>query len=427
MTTALTSQLDETAQDRVAPPFWVKRVRVEGYKSIASCDVTLEPFTAFVGRNGAGKGNFLSALALLGEVPTADVRELFGPRRGLEGVLCRCRPGGHLSVGVELEVTDLQDSKVYSASYEMVVSGRQQSWPDRLEERLRLAERGSGRELGFTAQSGEVTWAGDTGGLVYRPSRLPNPHRFLLGYLGEGPFRSVSDGLGGMGFYNFHPDGIRDYQPRGGSGRLDRHGRNLPGVLASREELEPERLDRVKAYLRAIVPEVEGFERVEYGDREAVRFHVRRSGEGPLALDASALSDGTLRALAALLAVFQRPSPGGDATVVGIEEPEAALHPAAVRSLLDAFLEATAHTQVLLTTHSTELLAEPLLTADQVRVVRLCDGRTQIGLVDAASREIVRRGWNTLAGLHQEGRLEPDPEDLARQAKRPGTSQESPG
>ena len=48
-------------------------------------------------------------------------------------------------------------------------------------------------------------------------------------------------------------------------------------------------------------------------------------------------------------------------------------------------------------------------------MVRSQAGRTQIGPVDAASREIIRRELNTLAGLHQEGRLEPDWEDLERQ------------
>ena len=46
------------------PPF-LRRVRIRGYKSIAFCDVTLEPLTILVGRNGSGKSNFLDALAFL--------------------------------------------------------------------------------------------------------------------------------------------------------------------------------------------------------------------------------------------------------------------------------------------------------------------------------------------------------------------------
>jgi hypothetical protein len=56
------------------------------------------------------------------------------------------------------------------------------------------------------------------------------------------------------------------------------------------------------------------------------------------------LSDGTLRAFAALVAIFQTLPPFGSPSLIGIEEPETALHPAALRALLDAFDEATLHT-----------------------------------------------------------------------------------
>ena len=36
------------------PPF-LRRVQIRGYKSIAFCDVTLEPLTILVGRNASGK------------------------------------------------------------------------------------------------------------------------------------------------------------------------------------------------------------------------------------------------------------------------------------------------------------------------------------------------------------------------------------
>lgn len=108
MPATLTHSPEEPEVERIAPPFWVKRVRIEGYKSLASCDVTLEPFTVLVGRNGAGKSNFLSALALLADVPTADVREVFGSHRSIDEVLCRRTPDNRFSIGVDLDVLDPQ-------------------------------------------------------------------------------------------------------------------------------------------------------------------------------------------------------------------------------------------------------------------------------------------------------------------------------
>src|SRR5690242_20517167 len=49
---------------RVKRPF-LRRVHIRGYKSIAFCDVTLEPLTILVGRNASGKSSFLDALAFL--------------------------------------------------------------------------------------------------------------------------------------------------------------------------------------------------------------------------------------------------------------------------------------------------------------------------------------------------------------------------
>jgi predicted ATPase len=126
------------------------------------------------------------------------------------------------------------------------------------------------------------------------------------------------------------------------------------------------------------------------------------------------MSDGTLRALAALVAAFQIILPSGPG-VVGIEEPETALHPAAMRALVDALDEATLRTQILLTTHSAELLDNPTIKPENVRVVQLLDGKTVIGPVDEASVEIVARKLSTLGGLERENQLEPDLDDQERQ------------
>ncbi len=119
--------------------------------------------------------------------------------------------------------------------------------------------------------------------------------------------------------------------------------------------------------------------------------------------------------MAALVAAFQivhRTEPAS-----GIEEPETALHPAAMRVLVDALDEATGRTQILLTTHSADLLEDRDLNPSQVLVVRNKNGRTQIAPVDPASREIIRKELYTLADLHRQDHLEPDAADLQRQAE----------
>lgn len=47
---------------------------IQGYKSIADCDLRLRPINVLVGANGAGKSNFVSALGLLGSIVNEDLQ-----------------------------------------------------------------------------------------------------------------------------------------------------------------------------------------------------------------------------------------------------------------------------------------------------------------------------------------------------------------
>jgi predicted ATPase len=175
--------------------------------------------------------------------------------------------------------------------------------------------------------------------------------------------------------------------------------------------------NRIKAYLSAIVEDVQDVKAVEYGgEYQSIRFTMRPGEDNrPREFDAASISDGTLRVLAALVAVAQEQLPFEPA-IVGIEEPEAALHPRAMNALVDALDEATLRTQVLITTHSIELLDNPTIQPKNVRVVEMVDGQTIIGPVDTANVEIVQRKLGTLGDLERDNRLEADLDDRDRQA-----------
>jgi predicted ATPase len=228
-----------------------------------------------------------------------------------------------------------------------------------------------------------------------------------------------------MGFYNFHPDAIRRLQKPSPGWLLERDGSNLASVIAGLKEINPDSVQRVREYLSAIAEEVCSFDVARYGEWETVRFQTRAGiSDPPLEFDAAGMSDGTLRALASLMAAFQVHLAAGP-SVVGIEEPETALHPAAMRALVDALGEATQRTQVLLTTHSGDLLADPDLDPSQVLVVRNRHGRTHLTSVDPASREIIRRELYTLADLQRLDQLDLDEADLDRQAASAGLNGET--
>ena len=124
------------------------------------------------------------------------------------------------------------------------------------------------------------------------------------------------------------------------------------------------------------------------------------------------VSDGTLRVLGILVAVNQLASDGRPIRLVGIEEPETALHPAAAGALMDALREAATHTQVLVTTHGADLLDryDPGVRSSCWSSTMI-GGETRLSGIDAASRRIIQK-----ASRH---RRRPAPHGPARAGQRP--------
>jgi predicted ATPase len=116
---------------------------------------------------------------------------------------------------------------------------------------------------------------------------------------------------------------------------------------------------------------------------------------------AADLSDGTLRFLF-LLAVLANPAPPG---VVAIDDPETGLHPAMLPIVAEYAVEASRRSQVILTTHSAELLDAFTEAAPTTTIVTWEDGETRLQVVS----DDVLRHWlaeYTLGKLFRAGELE---------------------
>lgn len=398
-------------QERTAPPF-LRRVRIEGYKSIASCDVQLHPLTILVGRNASGKTNFVDALAFLRDVLVRGANEAVKCHGGRDAILCRFCPGQRVSLEVNTSMPF--GGELLEGIYRLVIDIPVKQPARIAHEYLQLGE-GAGWWLGYTNDAGRVTCAASDDSPQERAWGVPD-RPFLDAYFDD-PVPEFGDRIASWGAYNFYPEAIRRLQ-KPAAGLLDRDGGNLASVIELTRDSRPVAVDRMGGYLTSITGGVELAGAVRYGEYETVRFRVPTGGDKPgQSFDAASMSDGTLRVLAALVAAFQCVPPYGHPSLVAIEEPETSLHPAAMRALVDALNEATEHTQIVLTTHSADLLAGRDLDASQVLVVRSRNGVTQIAPVDAGSREILRKELYTLADLHRMDQLDLDEDDLARQAR----------
>jgi predicted ATPase len=436
--------------ERTKPPF-LRRVRIRGYKSIAFCDVRLQPLTILVGRNAAGKSNFLDALAFLRDVMKVGVVEAvkLNARGGWSSLVCRSTSAPKIEFEIETtfacgrpsqrisdnngpsatmppEAGPLPDltGVTFAATYSLEFFVGPHSAPVISNERLRLSDHANQRTGGFEVHNGILSWwqpeRNSFGAAALHPSpevlSFRRPDFPLLSVIGTQPFIDLGEGLRWMTFYNFIPDAMRTLPMPTGGQLLDKHGQNLPSVIEGLKELEPHSVQRVRDYLMVIAPEIADFDVVRLGEYETVRFRLPGdTAQRALEFDAASMSDGTLRALASLMAAFQVALPHGYPSVVGIEEPEAALHPAAMQALVDALDDATQRTQILLTTHSADLLSGRDVTPGQVLVVRNRGGKTYITPVDPASREIIQKELYTLAELQRMDKLDVDEADLRRQ------------
>jgi len=166
--------------------------------------------------------------------------------------------------------------------------------------------------------------------------------------------------------------------------------------------------ERIEEYLSKIVPGIEAVEQVTVGHMETLAFRQTVAGaEHPWRFNAINMSDGTLRALGILVALFQarldRRIP-----VVGVEEPEAALHPAAANVLRDALREGSREVQVVVTSHSPDLLDDESIDESQIYAVVSDSGTTQIAPLDEASRSVLRDHLYTAGEMLRSNQLAPD-------------------
>jgi predicted ATPase len=403
-------------------PF-LRRIRIRGYKSIAFCDVTLEPLTVLVGRNATGKSNFVDALAFLRDVVVKGALEAVKLHGGRDAVLCR--HSSDSSIVIEVEGTErtspaegtwtVEIGDSLTSYYRVELEIIEKRPPRILRESLRFENADGRRSQGYLVDQGRVSMTG-----IHPDSPLPREwppsDRSMLVFFGIAPpYVDFHEVLGTIGTYNFNPAAIRQLQKPTPNDLLEPDGRNLANVIGLIRDVDHSTYARICRYLSAITESVELLGVAKYGDYETARFRVANGQRQPLEFDASGMSDGTLRALAALAAAFQDAPFGAYPRLIAIEEPETSLHPAAMRALVDALDEATLRTQILLTTHSAEMLDNPTIRPENVRVVEMIDGQTVIGPVDGASVEIVRKKLDTLGGLERQNQLEPDPDDLDRQ------------
>lgn len=372
-------------------------VSLRNFRSIASCRARLGRLTTLVGPNGAGKSNFLDAFRFVRDSVARSPSAAVQKRGGFRSVVTHAA-GRARSFAIRLDVTLPDGSKGHYAM-EIGESG----YCPVLREECRLVP-AEGEPAGFIVVEGELREGS--------PDAIPDGVRGPL-YLKKAAvvdeFRPLCEALASMGFYDPNPAAMHAKAADPGLLLAD-DGSNIAAVLREMARTDPQGRARIDEYLRVIVPGLDAIG-LDGPRRQPQLVLLQDVGQKrPRTLPARNMSDGTVRILAVLVAAFQgRRSFQRRVPLVGIETPDAVLHPAAAEALGEALSNASRDVQVILTTHSPELLDR--VAGDQILAFRTDRGRTKVAPITDAVRSLVGRDGCTAGELLRTGQMEPDSED----------------
>lgn len=373
----------------------IREVQIKNYKSLAQVVVPLSRLTILVGPNGSGKSNFADALRFVADSLNGTISLALKQRGGI-GAVRRISIGHPHNFGIRLRM-DLTSGVFADFSFE-IAAAKDGNF---LVARERCVVSHLLKEDVYELHNGAFTTQVPGIRAKIEPDRLALT---ILSAVED--FRPIFDFLSRMRFYSLVPDRIREIQDPDAGDVLRRDGSNAAAVLREMKRKAPEDYERVCRLLSKIVPGVSSVEYHSLGQKETIRFKQDVGGTYPWVFDALNMSDGTLRALGILLAIYQSSTPA----LVVIEEPESTIHPAAMEVLVQVLKDGQHRAQVLVTTHSPDVLDNKDISDDNIRAVENQRGKTLISVIGQISRESIRQKLYSAGELMRSGELEPDRE-----------------
>ena len=322
-----------------------------------------------VGPNASGKSNLLDLFRFLSDVAAADggLSSAIERRGGLSKVrslFARNNARGRLVV----DVTMKQDEET--------------TW------RYRLAVRGEkgghnrpivDEEL--VEKNGEVLLSRPNEDDKADPERLTQTH--LQQTASNKDFRSIAEHLARVQYFHLVPQIIRD-PSRTRMGGSDPFGSDfIAQINATAPKTRDAWLRRLQQALQAAVP---GFESLDieidaYGVPHLVAGY-RNWRSTPSRQNEAEFSDGTLRLIGLLWSIIKAPANPG---VLLLEEPELSLNSAIVRILPSVLAQVrrSPELQIVLSTHSPEILDDEGISPDEVLVLTVTDDGSQARLLSS--------------------------------------------
>ena len=391
----------------------ITRVWARNFKSIRKLDLELGPLTVLVGPNASGKSNVLDVLSFIRHALQRDLDSAITSRQGI-GAVRRSTPKGGTR---DVEVGFTAERGGFQIKYGFVLGSRSGNYRVKREFGVVTPSDPDEEPIDFEVREGRPVKPRRLGGEPLETSELALPllRRLLFSQPVEADNRryrstrtstnmnEVLNFFGWSRLYRLFPDAMREPRRPLDWRILAEDGSNLASVLREMDKRDAPHLGEIKDALGNVVPGLTDLHVQQSGGFIVVKLrHSAEGGEGAgSTYDLSQESDGTVRLLGLLTALYQPRSQ----SLIGIEEPELTIHPGALAVLADVMVDVSTRMQVLVTTHSPDLIDR--LPIESLRAVQIEDGCTKVGSVSEAQADAVRDGLFTSGELHSMEGLEP--------------------
>lgn len=356
------------------------KLRPDHYRCLRDGDIEFGDLNLFIGANASGKSTVLDALRFLSEgVRLRDFRIPTQRRGGIIHLAWKGEDAGRVGLAVSLEDGDRR--------YEWVLKLIRNRYEFHVEERIEQSIAGNPPVTLLSAERGEGWWWSGKDGRVALQQSPTTCALAAAAADAHFPARGIAAFISRWGFFDPNPFLLRrDWTGLVADG-LDPYGRNLAETLYA---LDAAGLERVVEATRAIIGLPERIDPRKSEDDERYFFVQWELGH-QYSVHQMGVSSGTLRILALMTALVA----DSEANLIGIEEPENNIHPAALSAFMELIGRVQGRAQIVVTTHS------PLLLnfLDEPRAIRVVQRDNTKGTVivsenpDAIRRALDESGF----------------------------------
>lgn len=394
---------------------------VQHYKSLRNVTLDLRSSPILlVGENASGKSNIIDALRFIRDALKDSLDHAISVRGGIDALrqYAPTRPYKiafrfnfeHELVGGESTEAfyELKVSSTGSGNY--VVDHEEAEWYEQnhewqfdedIDEEPRISSSQIVRYHLVRSKSGKVIFNNNDTEFHYPVDELALSARWAWS---EGA-HEIHACLITLRFSSLYPNILRNPSRPETDRFLKEDGENWASVLKSMRKTERGKrgLARILEMMRQVMPSLVDVQVKGIGGYLVPQFLVKDTPSGKAHFfDPIQLSDGTLRAFGILLALYHAPR----ISFLAIEEPEQTVNPGVLGVLADAFKEISEQTQLIVTSHSPNLV--DYFPPESIRVVAMRRGETICSAIKDSQVESVKRRLMSLRELMMLDGLQPD-------------------